>query len=92
MKHLRTKMTIALGLAAGYVLGSRAGRQRYERIKSTAAGVWSNPHVQDTVHTAEQAAQQQFRHAAETVRDKVPFGDSSQADPINDVPPPGSTS
>ncbi len=71
MKHLKTKTTAALGLAAGYVLGSRAGRERYERLKSTATDVWKSPRVQDTVQATEQAAQDHLRQAAEAVKDKV---------------------
>lgn len=71
MKHVKSKATVALGLAAGYVLGSRAGRERYEQIKSTATGVWKNPRVQDTVHAAEQAAQETAENVANTVKHKT---------------------
>ena len=30
---MRYKATLVIGIAAGYVLGARAGRQRYEQIK-----------------------------------------------------------
>ena len=32
MTSARTKLTLLLGFAAGYVLGSKAGRQRYQQI------------------------------------------------------------
>ena len=32
--------SLALGLAAGYVLGARAGRQRYEQIAHVRAKAW----------------------------------------------------
>jgi hypothetical protein len=40
-------MTFLLGIAVGYVLGSRAGRERYEQIVRTAERVKANPTVQE---------------------------------------------
>lgn len=46
---MRGKMGLVIGLAAGYVLGTRAGRERYEQIKAQAAKVWELPPVQQQV-------------------------------------------
>ena len=35
--------TLAAGLAAGYVLGARAGREKYEQIAATARKVSGRP-------------------------------------------------
>ena len=40
---MRGKIGIVVGLAAGYVLGSRAGRERYEQIKAGAATLMAMP-------------------------------------------------
>ncbi len=40
------KFTAALTLGVGYVLGSRAGRERYEQLKQSAAKLAQRPHVQ----------------------------------------------
>jgi hypothetical protein len=45
---MQGKLTLALGFAAGYVLGSKAGRQRYEEIVSQARKVAGNQTVQST--------------------------------------------
>ncbi len=37
---------LVLGIAIGYVLGSRAGRERYEQIKRWSYRVGDNPAVQ----------------------------------------------
>lgn len=37
---------VFVGLAIGYVLGSRAGRERYEQIKRWTRAVSDNPSVQ----------------------------------------------
>ncbi|MCU1424862.1 MAG: hypothetical protein JWM51_1153 [Microbacteriaceae bacterium] len=44
---------IALGFAAGYVVGTAAGRKQFERIKSAATDVWNRPEVQKTVKRAD---------------------------------------
>ncbi|KJC64386.1 hypothetical protein [Agreia bicolorata] len=43
---MRGKLILVVGLATGYVLGSRAGRPRYEQIKSGAEKVWNLAPVQ----------------------------------------------
>ena len=40
------KITLLVGGAVGYVLGARAGRERYEQIKNQAQSLWTNPKVQ----------------------------------------------
>ncbi len=49
---MRGKIGIVIGLGAGYVLGSRAGRQRYEQIKSNFLKVWNTAPVQKQVDKA----------------------------------------
>ncbi|HEX5730129.1 hypothetical protein [Microbacterium sp.] len=46
---MRGKVGLVIGLAAGYVLGTRAGRERYEQIKEQAAKVWNLDPVQEQV-------------------------------------------
>ncbi|WJL94513.1 hypothetical protein QSU92_11065 [Microbacterium sp. ET2] len=46
---MRGKIGLVIGLAAGYVLGSRAGRERYEQIKTQAEKLWNQPPVQKQV-------------------------------------------
>ena len=50
---MRSKLMFLIGLAAGYVLGTRAGRERYEQLKAGAERLWTNPAVQAQVHRAE---------------------------------------
>ena len=40
---------IVLGFAAGYLVGSKAGRKQFDRIKSAATDLWERPEVQNTV-------------------------------------------
>jgi oxygen-dependent protoporphyrinogen oxidase len=50
---MRGKLLFVSGLAVGYVLGTRAGRKRYDQMRSTAAKVWESPGVQSQVHQVE---------------------------------------
>lgn len=43
---MKGKIAFVVGAAVGYVLGSRAGRQRYEQIKRGAQAVWQTEPVQ----------------------------------------------
>lgn len=46
------KIPLLASAAVGYVLGTRAGRERYEQIKSQADKVWRKPQVQSAVDDA----------------------------------------
>lgn len=64
------KLTILAGAVAGgagYVLGTRAGRQRFEQIKHGAEQFSHNPKVRDVAHKA----QEQVKHQAPAVKEKV---------------------
>jgi len=49
---MKAKLALVTGAAAGYVLGTRAGRQQYERIRSQATAFWKDPKVQQQVSNA----------------------------------------
>lgn len=42
---MRAKFAFIVGLAIGYVFGTRAGRERYEQIKRAAQTLWDSPGV-----------------------------------------------
>jgi hypothetical protein len=52
-KHPIKKLTLLAALGGGYVLGARAGRERYEQIKQTANQVKDDPRVQEAASRAE---------------------------------------
>jgi hypothetical protein len=45
-------LSLAAGFAAGYVLGSRAGREKYEQIAATAHRMSNHPSVAQAQATA----------------------------------------
>ncbi|MFV0319712.1 MAG: YtxH domain-containing protein [Microbacterium sp.] len=46
---MRGKVGLVIGLGIGYVLGTRAGRERYEQIKAQAIKLWELDPVQQRV-------------------------------------------
>lgn len=62
------------GAAVGYVLGTRAGRQRYEQIKASSRRLWRSDPVQRRIEAAGDAVKTQ---AVPFVADKV--GDAVKA-------------
>ena len=66
-----SKTSLLVGFAAGYVLGSRAGRERYEQIKSGASRVASNPKVQAAADQAKDAVGQQASAVVDAAKEKV---------------------
>ena len=61
------KIMVAAAGALGYVLGARAGRERYEQIKSQVSRLWQDPKVQQAAARAEGLA----RDTAPRVQQKV---------------------
>lgn len=51
---MKGKVGFVLGAALGYILGTRAGRARYEQIKRGATAVWETPVVQQGVSAVKQ--------------------------------------
>ncbi|WP_431864883.1 hypothetical protein [Microbacterium paraoxydans] len=46
---MKGKIGLVVGLGVGYVLGTRAGRERYEQIKTQWLKVWNTDPVQERV-------------------------------------------
>ena len=68
---MRYRLTFVVGLALGYVLGTKAGRERYEQLKKSARQVAQNPAVRNTAETAAQQGRQFAGKAYHVVSDKV---------------------
>ena len=68
---MRGKILFVAGLGVGYVLGTRAGRERYEQIKSTAATFWNDPRVQRQVDTVETFVKDKAPDVAEFVSENA---------------------
>jgi hypothetical protein len=68
---MKGKVLFVVGLGVGYVLGTRAGRERYEQIKRAAENVWNAPTVQQGVGTVKEFAMSRVGDLSDTVLDNV---------------------
>lgn len=68
---MKGKLLFAAGLGVGYVLGTRAGRQRYEQIRSAWLKVWDSPAVQKQVHTVQDYTADRIGDLGTAVTDSI---------------------
>lgn len=61
------KLMILIAAGVGYVLGTKAGRERYDQIRRAAQKVKNDPRVQEKAHQAADLA----RENAPVVKDKL---------------------
>lgn len=66
-----TKAGILIGVGIGYVLGTRAGRERYEQIRAGASRLRRFPVVARPLDAAGQKMSDIVRAGGEQVTDKV---------------------
>ena len=62
--------------AVGYVLGAKAGRERYEQIAEQARKLRNNPTVQEKVDQAKHVAKDATGTAVDKAKEKVGSGPS----------------
>ena len=77
---MRGKLGIAAGLAAGYVLGTRAGRERYQQLTASAKRLADDPSLQRLQEELNNLFGQSRQRAADVARTRVErVADSVQA-------------
>ena len=62
---MKNKLLLGVGVAVGYVLGSRSGRAAYDKLKARAAGIWDSKPVQDKVAVATEAVKEKAPEVAD---------------------------
>ncbi|WP_177191477.1 YtxH domain-containing protein [Nocardioides luteus] len=70
------KPALMTAFGIGYVLGARAGRERYDAIAAKAQKLWRDPRVQEKAHRAGDMAKETAETARQTIHDKMP-GDTT---------------
>jgi hypothetical protein len=85
---MKFRTGLVIGLAAGYVLGAKAGRERYEKIVAVSNKVRSNESVRKAASVAERTTRKPRGMAgdglvqvARTVRSKAEQPPSAAAQP-----------
>jgi NADH dehydrogenase/NADH:ubiquinone oxidoreductase subunit G len=80
MKRL---ITLGIGAAIGYLLGSREGRQNLDKFAKNAQKFWKDPKTQEQVHKAADAV----KHQAPVVADKATGLADKATDALKDRAP-----
>ncbi len=80
------KLLLLVGAGVGYVLGARAGRERYDQIADQANKLWTDPRVQTKVEEAKvkgpemaQKVSEQAKAKVDEVKSKTSGGSSSNS-------------
>ena len=68
---MRGRAMFAGGLAVGYLLGSKAGRQRYDQIVATARKFWESPTVQEAAGVVQAQANKLYDQGKQVVTEKL---------------------
>lgn len=68
---MRNKLIFLAGVGVGYVLGARAGRERYEQLARVGRKFRENPTVQETAGILQAQAGGLVSSAKDTVTDKL---------------------
>src|SRR5437764_572662 len=73
-RQMRGKLMFVAGAAVGFVLGTRAGHERYEEIKNATRKVLDSPSVHEATGAAQAQASKLYTKGKETLAAR-PMGD-----------------
>lgn len=79
------KLLLAAAGVAGYVLGTKAGRERYDQIRTQSQKVWNSPTVQSGVDHAADAAKHAAASAGSAAADAASQAASAAASKVSDA-------
>ncbi|MET9151875.1 YtxH domain-containing protein [Streptomyces griseoflavus] len=68
---MKYRLTFVAGAALGYVLGTKAGRERYEQLRRSAQQLTQNPAVRNTAESASRQSREFADKAYQAVSHKV---------------------
>jgi len=68
---MRGRVMFVGGLAIGYVLGSKAGRERYDQIVAAARKFWESPTVQEAAGVVQEQANKLYTQGKDAVSGAV---------------------
>ncbi len=68
---MKGKILFVAGLGLGYLLGTRAGREKYDELKTAALKVWNDPRVQKQVDAVEDFVKDKAPEVADFVSDNA---------------------
>ena len=68
---MKGKILFVAGLGLGYVFGTRAGREKYEELRTAALKVWNDPRVQKAADSVEDFVKDKAPEVADFVSDNA---------------------
>ncbi len=68
---MRGKLMFITGVGVGYVLGTRAGRQKFDQMMAQARRVWESPTVQEAAGVVQAQATRLYEEGKQAVNDQV---------------------
>lgn len=68
---MRGKLIFITGIGVGYVLGTRAGRERFDQIVAQARKFWESPTVQEAAGVVQAQANRLYDEGKQAVSDQV---------------------
>src|SRR5262245_22960634 len=68
---MRGKLMFIAGVGVGYVLGTRAGRQKFDEMVAQARRVWESPTVQEAAGVVQAQANRLYDQGKQAVTDQV---------------------
>jgi hypothetical protein len=68
---MRGKLWFLGGAAVGFVIGARAGRERYDQLTRAARGLWDHPTTQEAAGVVQEQASRLYTRGKETVGDRL---------------------
>lgn len=68
---MRGKLMFITGVGVGYILGTRAGREKFDQIVAQARKVWESPTVQEAAGVAQAQANRLYDQGKSAVSNQV---------------------
>jgi hypothetical protein len=68
---MRGKLFFITGVGVGYVLGTRAGREKFDQMVAQARKVWESPTVQEAAGVVQAQATKIYDDGKQAVTDQV---------------------
>ena len=78
-------ITLGLGAALGYLLGSQEGRRNLEKMSTNAKNFWQDPKTQQKVHEATETVKAKAPVVADKVSTTAKDVTDKVTDKVNDV-------
>jgi hypothetical protein len=80
---MRFRLGLVIGFGAGYVLGARAGRQRYEELRAYWNQLTGSPTVQRAAERTKEVAEEGARRGLYAVQHGVEKAGTAVKDKLN---------